>query len=439
MGRRLPVRGVRRLAGSLGFAIGTAGLVAVVALVGYGEDAALATLKILAPLGCGAVLVAHGLALARRRVGSLRRQFAVVAAVAMVQLTAAVVLFVDQMFVSGHDAFFAVLAAAYAAALTAWAVHLLGRRAIDDVDAVRRTLALVGEGRRDVRTGVAGRDELARLAADVDAMVARLDGEERARRDLIAAVSHDLRTPITSLRLLADAIDDGLVDAEGRRDYAARIGVHVRALGALIDDLFELTRLESGELNWTMEQVRLDALLSEAVEAMRPAADAEAVTMTAELTPALATAHGNADKLQRVLFNLIQNAIQHTPPDGSVTVRAESIGDMIEIEVADTGTGVAGDHRARIFEPFYRADGARSTEGAGLGLAVSRAIVEAHGGSIWLEDATVGTRVRFRLPADDATQKVTGSGPGCTRAMSRASVSVVAASDPTSSSDSSTR
>jgi len=393
---------VRRLAGSLGFAIATAALVAAVALVGYGHDAALATLKILAPLGCATVLVAHGLALARGRVGSLRRQFAVVTVVAMVQLTAAVVLFVEQMFVSGHDAFFAVLAAAYAAALTAWAVRLLGRQALDDVDAVRTTLTLVGEGRRDVRTGVTGRDELARLAADVDAMVARLDGEERARRDLIAAVSHDLRTPITALRLLADAIDDGLVDAEDRRDYAARIGTHVRALGALIDDLFELTRLESGQLTWTMEQVRLDALLNEAVEAMRPTADAEAVTMTAELAPALAAAHGNPDKLQRVLFNLIQNAIHHTPPDGSVTVRAESVGDAVEIEVADTGLGIAGEHRQRVFEPFYRADGARTAGGAGLGLAVSRAIVEAHGGSIWLEDATVGTRVRFRLPAGSA-------------------------------------
>jgi signal transduction histidine kinase len=363
----------------------------------------LATVKILAPLGCATVLVAHGLALARGRVGSLRRQFALVTVVAMVQLTAAVVLFVDQMFVSGHDAFFAVLAAAYATALTAWAVHLLGRRALDDVDAVRTTLTLVGEGRRDVRTRVTGRDELARLAADVDAMVARLDGEERARRDLIAAVSHDLRTPITALRLLADAIDDGLIDAEERRDYAARIGTHVRALGALIDDLFELTRLESGQLTWTMEQVRLDALLNEAVEAMRPTADAEAVTMTAELAPALAAAHGNPDKLQRVLFNLIQNAIHHTPPDGSVTVRAESVGDAIEIEVADTGLGIAGEHRQRVFEPFYRADGARTAGGAGLGLAVSRAIVEAHGGSIWLEDAPVGTRVRFRLPAGSAT------------------------------------
>jgi signal transduction histidine kinase len=390
---------VRRLAASVAFAVATAGLVACVAWVGYGGAVALTTLKILAPLGCAAVLVAHVVARSRARVGGLRRQFAVIALVAMVQLTAAVALFVEQMFVSGHDAFFAVLAAAYATALTAWAVHLLGRRALDDVEAVRTTLAHVGEGRRDVRTGVHGRDEIARLAADVDAMVARLDTEERARRDLIAAVSHDLRTPITALRLLADAIDDGVVDAETRRDYAARIGTHVRALGALIDDLFELTRLESGDLAWTMERVRLDLLLRETVEAMRPAADAGSVVVTAEFDLATAAARANPEKLQRVLFNLIQNAIRHTPPDGSVTVRAQSIGDAIEIEVADTGNGIADEHRARVFEPFYRADDARTDAGAGLGLAVSRAIVEAHGGSIWLEDATVGTRVRLRLPA----------------------------------------
>ena len=400
VGSRIPVRGVTRLAWSLAFAVAVAGLVSLVALARYDGHAALTTFEILAPLGCAAVLVAHGLARGRERVGSLRRQFAVVSTVAVVQLVAAVVLFVDQMFVSGHDAFFAVLAAVYATALTAWAVRLLGRRALDDVDAVRATLASVGEGRRDVRTGVRGRDEIARLAADVDAMVARLAAEEQARRGLIAAVSHDLRTPITALRLLADAIDDGVVDAETRREYAARMGTHVRALGALIDDLFELTRLESGDLTWTMERVPVDALLQETVEAMRPAAEADGVTVTAELGASIAAARANPEKLQRVLFNLIQNAIRHTPPDGSVTVRAESVGDGVEIEVADTGAGIATEHRARVFEPFYRADGARSDAGAGLGLAVSRAIVEAHGGTIWLEEATVGARVRFRLPSE---------------------------------------
>jgi signal transduction histidine kinase len=392
---------VTRVAWSLAFAVAVAGIVSAVALARYDGHAAWTTFEILAPLGCATVLVAHGLAHGRERVGGLRRQFAVVSTVAVVQLVAAVVLFVDQMFVSGHDAFFAVLAAIYATALTAWAVRLLGRRALDDVEAVRGTLAAVGEGRRDVRTGVRGRDEIARLAADVDAMVARLEAEEGARRSLIAAVSHDLRTPITALRLLADAIDDGVVDAETRREYAARMGTHVRALGALIDDLFELTRLESGDLSWTMERVRVDALLHEAVEAMRPAAEAGAVTVTAELHGSIAAARANPEKLQRVLFNLIQNAIRHTPPDGSVTVRAQRVGDDVEIEVADTGIGIAGEDRARVFEPFYRADGARSDAGAGLGLAVSRAIVEAHGGRIWLEDAPVGACVRFRLPSGD--------------------------------------
>jgi signal transduction histidine kinase len=390
-----------RVAWSLAFAVAVAGAVSAVALARYDGHAAVTTFEILAPLGCATVLVAHGLARGRERVGGLRRQFAVVSTVAVVQLVAAVVLFFDQMFVSGHDAFFAVLAAVYATALTAWAVRLLGRRALDDVDAVRATLASVGEGRRDVRTGVRGRDEIARLAADVDAMVARLEAEEGARRSLIAAVSHDLRTPITALRLLADAIDDELVDAATRREYAARMGTHVRALGALIDDLFELTRLESGDLTWTMERVRVDALLQETVEAMRPAAEAEDVTVTAELGASIAAARANPEKLQRVLFNLIQNAIRHTPPDGSVTVRAESVGGGVEIEVADTGAGIATEDRARVFEPFYRADGARSDGGAGLGLAVSRAIVEAHGGTIWLEEAPVGARVRFRLPSED--------------------------------------
>jgi signal transduction histidine kinase len=114
----------------------------------------------------------------------------------------------------------------------------------------------------------------------------------------------------------------------------------------------------------------------------------------------LQPARANPEKLQRVLFNLIQNAIRHTPADGSVVVRAEPIADRIEIEIADSGTGIALDEREHVFTAFYRggADAARTGSGAGLGLAVSRAIVEAHGGRIWLPDTELGTRVRFSLP-----------------------------------------
>ena len=150
-----------------------------------------------------------------------------------------------------------------------------------------------------------------------------------------------------------------------------------------------------------MERLRLEQLVEDAVEAMRPTADAGSVAVRAELRPPLAPSLGNHEQLQRVLFNLIQNAIHHTPPDGSVTVRAEDVEGGVEIEVADTGSGIDPLAREQVFEPFFRADSSRHTPGAGLGLAISRAIVEAHGGAIWLEDAPVGTRVRFKLPAVD--------------------------------------
>jgi signal transduction histidine kinase len=224
---------------------------------------------------------------------------------------------------------------------------------------------------------------------------------ESARRELIAAVSHDLRTPITSLRLLAQAIEDDIVDGERRQSYATRMGTHIRALSALIDDLFELSRLEAGEIRWTLEQVPLDPLLQETIEAMRADAEARGVRVSLAPNDGGTVARANPEQLQRVLFNLIQNAIRHTPADGSVVIHAEPAESTIEIEVADTGSGIAAEDRDHVFAAFYRsgADAARTGEGAGLGLAVARAIVEAHGGRIWLAESARGTRVRFSLPA----------------------------------------
>ena len=386
----------------LAFAGVAAALAAGLAAAGYGSAAGLTTLLILLPLGCATVFAVHAIVAARSRIGGLRRQFGLLAAVAAAQLAIAVGVFVALMFVSAHDAFLTVLVASFAGALALWAARLLGHRTLADVDAVRSTLAAVAQGRRDVRTDLGGQDEVARLGADVDAMVATLATEERARRGLIASVSHDLRTPLTSLRLLVEALHDDLVTEPAiRRDYLRRIATNVHALSALIDDLFELSRLESGDVRWTMERVMLDELVQETIEAMRPHAEAGAVAVRAELAPQLAAAQANTEQIQRVLFNLIQNAIRHTPADGSVVVRAAPATEgAIEIEVADTGPGIAGDERDHVFEPFFQGTGrgARSDGGAGLGLAISRAIVEAHGGRIWLADADSGTCVRFRLP-----------------------------------------
>jgi signal transduction histidine kinase len=176
---------------------------------------------------------------------------------------------------------------------------------------------------------------------------------------------------------------------------------HIDALSALIDDLFELSRLEAGDISWSLEQVPLGELVGETVEAMRVQAEAKGVAVLADVPAFLRPARANPEKLQRVLFNLIQNAIRHTPADGSVVVRAEPIADRIEVEVADNGDGIDPAEREQVFTAFYRggANAARTSGGAGLGLAVSRAIVEAHGGRIWLPETSVGTRVRFSLPA----------------------------------------
>jgi signal transduction histidine kinase len=216
----------------------------------------------------------------------------------------------------------------------------------------------------------------------------------------VAAVSHDLRTPITSLRLLAEAVGDDIVDGDLRRSYLVRMRTHIDALSSLIDDLFELARLEAGDINWSLERVALGELVGETVEAMRLEAEAKGVVVSASVPRGLLPARANPEKLQRVLFNLIQNAIRHTPADGSVVVRAEPVEAGIEVEIADSGVGIPPEERERVFGAFYRggADAARTGDGAGLGLAVSRAIVEAHGGRIWLADSPRGARVRVSLP-----------------------------------------
>ena len=236
------------------------------------------------------------------------------------------------------------------------------------------------------------------------ALAVRLAMEERARhqveamrRQLVAAASHDLRTPLASLRLLVESIDDGVATGETRERYLKEIRTHVGVLGDLVDDLFELSRIEAGDISWTMRQVELRELIDETVAAMRAPAAERGVRVSADLPAEVLLARANAEKVQRVLFNLIQNAIRHPPADGSITVRARSLGGNVEIEVDDEGEGIPWKAGDRVFEPFYRGDSARTDDGAGLGLAISKAIVEAHGGKIWLEPGAQGTRVRFTL------------------------------------------
>ncbi|HEX4107332.1 MAG TPA: HAMP domain-containing sensor histidine kinase [Solirubrobacteraceae bacterium] len=393
---------------ALAVALGGALLAAAVAIVTLqnGHHAGAVLLEVLAPVGTACAI---GIEWLRRRRTRLPRQLMLTGVLVVGQLIVIAMILSKVMFVSNRDGIVTALIALYAGLVGAWLARPLAQRTLGDLEALRDGLERIGHGERQLSLPQMGAPELDQLARDLEAMVGRLHseeraraGSERARRELVAAVSHDLRTPITSLRLLADALDDDLVDADTRREYLTRMGTHVRTLSGLIDDLFELSRLEAGDIRWTMEQVPLAELVRETVEAMRPAAEARAVVVHAEVPSGLDPARANPEQIQRVLFNLIQNALRHTPADGSVTVRAGAADGRVEIEVCDTGEGIPEGERRRVFEAFFQGGlrgGARSDGGAGLGLAISRAIVEAHGGRIWLDDtAPAGTSVRFSLP-----------------------------------------
>jgi signal transduction histidine kinase len=387
--------------------IGLAAGALVAAIVGpvYGWHPAVVTGGLVAAVSALGLVTAHWLAQRKSR-WALRSHFGVVVATAVAVILVTVLAAAELMFVSNHDALM-ISAIVIAAALVALrAAQVASAGVVREAQSVRDALRAVGEGEREQRVQAATTAELAELADAANAMIEQLAEEERrrdaadsARRNLVAAISHDLRTPLTALAVMANAIEDGLVDEATLQRYLATMRVHITALGSMIDDLFELSRLEAGDLQWSIGRVELADLVDETVAAMQVEADAKGVVVATEPAPRPCQARGNPEKLQRVLFNLIQNAIRHTPADGSVTVRAEPAGEWVEVEVADTGEGIPPAERERVLDPFVRGSDARSPGGAGLGLAISRAIVEAHNGRMWLADSEIGTRVRFVIPA----------------------------------------
>jgi signal transduction histidine kinase len=352
-----------------------------------------------------------------------------------------VILTAQQMFISyNHDLPLLVLLLLFATVVSVVLGYALAQALAQRVTALHRGARAIAEGNLEARVAETGADELSALAREFNRMAAQLaaaaaerDRMEAARRDLIAAISHDLRTPLASLRAMTEALADGLVDDPATTArYLTTMRSQIGHLSGLIDDLFELAQIDAGALRLELQRAAIGDLVSDALEGMQPQAVAKGVRLEGSVAPGIAPMLIAPQKIERVLYNLVTNAIRHTPSGGVVTIsvipedKRQETGDKrpelgkspvsglrspvsdppspatyVLVEVSDTGEGIAPEDLPRIFDHFYRGEKSRSraTGGAGLGLAIARGIVEAHGGRIWAESAPErGAKIRFTLP-----------------------------------------
>ncbi len=225
---------------------------------------------------------------------------------------------------------------------------------------------------------------------------------ERVRQDFVANVSHEFRTPLTAIQGFAETLLNGaLEDTEHRRRFVEIIRDHAARLARLTEDLLKLSRIEAGQLTLEFRPVSVFQLAESCLETARLKAGPKQIAILADITEDLPLVRGDANRLQEVLQNLLDNAVQYTPDGGSIALSAEAIENQVVITVADTGIGIPQAEQTRIFERFYRVDAARSREagGTGLGLSIARHIVDAHGGRLWLESSVgEGSMFHFSIP-----------------------------------------
>jgi signal transduction histidine kinase len=328
------------------------------------------------------------------RLPTVRMQLTGLALVAVVLPLAAVLLSGVAMFDSEHDLTILAVAAGSATAAIVAAL-LVGRSIAGGLSRLARVSTALSRGDLSARAGEQGPAELRALASTFDEMAASLERLFDARRELVAWASHDLRTPLANMQAMLEAVEDGLAEPE---DYLSALRDQVRALTTLVDDLFELVRIDSGALTLELREAELSGLVHACLRGVEAEARARHVTLEARVGDSV-TARCAPDKVERVLHNLLANALRHTPSDGSVAVLVEDDEDAVRVTVEDSGEGLSQESLRRMFERFWRGDAARSARGAGLGLAIARGLVEAHGGRIWAEPRPGGgTRVSFTLP-----------------------------------------
>jgi signal transduction histidine kinase len=372
----------------------------------WADVAAVAGIAMLATVLFGAL--GAGL-LWRGRHRSLQALVPGVAVATMLAVVAGLIGAAAAMFLSVHDLQVVLVVATTAGAAGVVIALLLGRAVLHGSRSVAAAARDLGDGRTPALQRRPVSAELATIAAELERAGVRLaDAREReqaleaSRRELVAWVSHDLRTPLAGMRAMAEALEDGMVDDPSI--YHRQIRREVDRLSALVDDLFELSRIRAGALRLSMADVPLDELVAQSVADADPVARTRGVRVEGSCG-AVAVAADRAE-LSRALANLVVNAVRHTPSDGTVQVLAERVGDEAVLSVQDGCGGIAEVDLQRVFEPGFRGESSRTPTtdaGGGIGLAIVAGIVAAHSGTVDVANHGAGCRFAIRLPASNSS------------------------------------
>ena len=254
-----------------------------------------------------------------------------------------------------------------------------------------------GEYQRDLTTS--GPREVESLALAFNEMIRRVDSTQKSQRDFVANVSHELKTPLTSIQGFAQAILDGTAADVAEQQHAARV-IYDESdrLRRLVEELLDLARIDAGQIEFKRERVDLGAIIENVVERLGLRADDAGVELVVQL-PALPTLIGDGDRLAQVFTNLVDNAIKHSPRGGRVRILGETVQGWVTVHIEDHGPGIPPNELSRIFERFYQMDKARTSQGVGLGLPISHEIVRSHQGELQASsEVGVGSRFSVRLP-----------------------------------------
>ncbi len=275
------------------------------------------------------------------------------------------------------------------------------RGVIRSLHAMAAASGRIAEGHYDERVDVRGMDELAQLGSRFNQMAEKLEQVEAMRRQLIADVSHELRTPLTAIKGSMEGLIDGVLPVE----QATYEQIHAEAdrLSRLVDDLQELSRVEARAFRLDLRPVDIAAVARTVAKRLRTQFEVKHISLNLELPNDLPRALVDEDRAVQVLTNLTGNALQYSAAGGSVTISAQRLGHEIQVSVRDTGIGLAPEHLNHVFDRFYRVDKSRSRQaggGSGIGLTIARALVEAHGGRIWVasEGEGHGSTFSFTMP-----------------------------------------